>query len=426
MTGLRLAILILAALVFTQFNEWAVLDHLALTFSALLALAYAWSRSSLIGIRPGRRIETDRRQVGQTLIEELLVENRSLIGKLWLEVRDLSTLPGHDASHVIRLPGRGAVSWTVETVCARRGKYRTGPLIIRGGDPFGLFSVTRHYPVQLEVLVYPATVPLPHVSLPVGILSGGNVIDRRTPFVTPSVSTIREYVPGDPFNRISWSATARQGRLMVKEFEADPTSDVWIVLDLEQRWRVRATGPLPFAPDANGNWPVEAWLDSTEEYAVTVAASLARRCLEEGRAVGLIASGSHYHVLPAERSERQYLKLLETLAVAEADGQRPLVEVLMAEGRRFTRDCGVIVVTASTDGDWVSSLLTLAGRRVRSRAVVIDPSSFASVPSADTVVNQLLSVNIPVHCVRYGDTIATALANHAGTGVATGVLAWRR
>ena len=36
----------------------------------------------------------------------------------------------------------------------------------------------------------------------------------------------------DGFNRISWSATARLGRLMVKEFDQDPTADVWVVLDL--------------------------------------------------------------------------------------------------------------------------------------------------------------------------------------------------
>lgn len=426
MTGFRIAVLILGALVFAQFNEWPVLDQLSLALAALVALAYAWSQSSLRGIVVGRRIDTDRRQVGQTLVEEIVVDNRSRIGKLWLEVRDLSTLPGHAASRAVQVPGKSSRSWTVTTVCAKRGRYRTGPVVIRGGDPLGLFSRVKHFPVQIEVLVYPAVVPLPGFVLPAGSLSGGQMLDRRTPFVTPSVSTIRDYVPGDAFSRISWSATARMGRLMVKEFDVDPTSDMWLILDLDRHHRAVATGSSPFAADQRGTWPVEAWLTSTDEYAIAIVASLARRCLDQGRSVGLIASGAHHEVMPAERSDRQFVKMLETLAVVEADGDRPLAEVIVAEARRFTRDSGVIVVTSSTDESWVAALAALAERRIRSRAVVIDPSSFAAAPSSDSVVQRLLFERIPVHWVRYGDSIATSLTTAHAVAAGSGGALWGR
>lgn len=426
MTGFRIAVLILGALVFAQFNEWPVLDQLSIALAVFVALAYGWSHASLRGIVVGRRVDADRRQVGQTLVEEIAVENRSRIGKLWLEVHDLSTLPGHAASRAVHVPGKSSRSWTAATVCAKRGRYRTGPVVIRGGDPFGLFSRVRHFPVQIDVLVYPAVVPLPGFALPVGTLSGGQILDRRTPFVTPSVSTIRDYVPGDAFSRISWSATARMGRLMVKEFDVDPTSDVWLILDLDRHYRAVANGLAPFAPDQHGNLPVEAWLNATDEYAVAIVASLARRCLDQGRAVGLIASGAHYEVMPAERSDRQFVKMLETLAVVEADGDRPLAEVLVAEARRFTRDSGVIVVTSSTDETWVAALAALAERRVRSRAVVIDPSSFADAPSSDPVVQRLLFERIPVHWVRYGDGIATSLTTAQVIAAGTGGALWGR
>ncbi|GIW04585.1 MAG: hypothetical protein KatS3mg059_1205 [Thermomicrobiales bacterium] len=426
MTGFRIAVLILGALIFAQFNEWPVLDQLSLALAALVALAYIWTQSSLRGLAVGRRVDADRRQVGQTLQEEIVVENRSRFGKLWLEVRDLSTLPGHAASRAIQVAGRSGHSWMVATVCAKRGRYRTGPVVIRGGDPFGLFSRARHFPAQIEVLVYPAVVPLPGFVLPAGMLSGGQILDQRTPFVTPSVSTIRDYVPGDAFSRISWSATARLGRLMVKEFDIDPTSDIWLILDLDRQYRYVTNAPAPLAPDPSGAWPVEAWLNATDEYAIAIVASLARRCLDQGRAVGLIASGAHHEVMPAERSDRQFVKMLETLAVVEADGDRPLAEVLVAEARRFTRDSGVIVVTASTDETWVAALAALAERRVRSRAVVIDPSSFAPGPSVDHVVQRLLFERIPVHWVRFGDSIAASLTTASGVAAAAGGVPWGR
>ena len=61
---------------------------------------------------------------------------------------------------------------------------------------------------------------------------------------------MREYRPGDAFNRIHWPTTARTNRLMVREFELDPTVDVWIVLDLHsdvlatRRWGAMAAAVL--------------------------------------------------------------------------------------------------------------------------------------------------------------------------------------
>ena len=92
--------------------------------------------------------------------------------------------------------------------------------------------------------------------------------------MTPNVAGVRDYTPSDGFNR-TWSATARLGRLMVEEFDQDPTADVWIVLDLHDIPHRPATRPVNWILDDRGRWPAEAWLDSTEEYAVTVAASLA-------------------------------------------------------------------------------------------------------------------------------------------------------
>jgi uncharacterized protein (DUF58 family) len=415
MTAFRLGLLVVTTLVFAQINEWRLLDQLTIALVALIVLAYVWSRVSVAGIAASRRISTVRAQVGQTIREDVVVENRARLGKLWLEVRDLSTLPGHQASRVIHLGGRRRRTWTVETVCARRGRFQTGPLVVRSGDPFGIFPIAKSLPVQFELVVYPAAVDLSNFALPIGMLSGGTTAERRTPVVTPSVAGIRDYVPSDAFNRISWSATARLGRLMVKEFDVDPTSDVWLVLDLERQHSVRAIRPPGgIAKDRIERWPVEAWLDATEEYGVTITASLAKRCLDQGRSLGLIATAAHYEVLAAERSDRQYVKILEALAVIEADGQRRLAEVLIAETRRFTRHSGLIVVTSSTDPSWVEALTELTGRRVKATAIVIDPASFGPAPPIDPVVERLQSENIPVRLVRFGDAIVTALAVKTG------------
>jgi uncharacterized protein (DUF58 family) len=198
--------------------------------------------------------------------------------------------------------------------------------------------------------------------------------------------------------------------MMVKEFDLDPTADVWIVLDLDHSVHTLATRPVNWTPDERGEWPPEAWLDSTEEYAVTVAASLAQRFLREGRNVGLIASGAHLETIPADRGDRQLVKLLESLAVVRADGALPLAELLAAEGRRFGRQDFLTVVTPALGERWVSALAEIAQRGVRISVALIEPATFGASPSSLLTISGLAAAGIPTHLIKYGEPIARAFA----------------
>ncbi len=410
MNGLKVVFLFVAVLVIGQITDWSVADHLALALLVVLVVAWVWTRLSLRGVSFARTTAADRAQVGETLRETLAVRNAGYLGKVWIELLDRSTLPGHDPGRVVNVPGRSAVEWETRTVCARRGRYHLGPVEIRSGDPLGIFTSRGEYPDSPEVIVYPAVIDLREAGIPEGALSGGSALERRTPHVTPNVAGIREYSPGDAFNRISWSATARLGRMMVKEFDQDPTADVWIVLDLHHEPHRAATRPVNWTPDDRGRWPAEAWLDSTEEYAVTVAASLARRFLLEGRNVGLIASGAHLETIPADRSDRQLVKLLESLAVVRTDGTTSLAELLAAEGRRFGRHDFLVAITPSLSERWVTAMAELSQRGVRTSAVLIEPATFGTGPSSLLTVSALAAAGIPAHLVKYGEPIAKAFA----------------
>jgi uncharacterized protein (DUF58 family) len=294
----------------------------------------------------------------------------------------------------------------------RRGRFRIGPMSLRAGDPIGLFPRRLTIPEAHDLVVYPALFDLHGMALPTGLLAGGRAVERRGAFATPNVSGIREYAPSDGLNRISWTATARLGRMMVKEFDVDPSADAWIVLDHDAAFRVAAAhgyaGAAPGSP--------LSYLDSTEEYGVSLAASLARHLLGLGRTVGLIVSGARVEIVPADRTDRQLLKVLDLLAVAQADGSRPLAETLTAESRRFTRNDSVLVLTASTDEGWVDALAELATRRVRATAVVIEPATFGPAPSSLFVVSRLAAAGLPTHMVKFGDDLAAALAPAASRG----------
>ncbi|MBC8449432.1 MAG: DUF58 domain-containing protein [Chloroflexi bacterium] len=399
--------------------------NLAYLVTAVIVLSYLWAWANVTWVQVGRFTRGRRSQVGKMAEEQFEVSNRSILPKLWLEVRDHSTLPGHLSSRVLNtLGGRKRQRWMVRTYCQQRGRFRLGPMTLSSGDPLGLFHLQRHLPATSTIIVYPATVDIPAFAPSVGYLPGGEAMRRRTHYVTTNVSGVRDYAPGDSFNRIHWRTTARTGKLMVKEFELDPTADVWLFLDMHSAMHVAA----PWVPEMERRGPAVLWkereklelIPSTEEYAVTAAASLAKHFLARGRAVGLIAHGRRREVIQADRGERQINKILETLAVMEATGHIPISQVVAAEGRHLSRNTTLIVITPSTSLDWVASLRDLRRRGLQGVAVLLAANTFGAADSWQAAQAELIASGLLTYLVREGDSLAAALSQRAGATKAYG------
>lgn len=389
--------------------------HLTYVLLGLLVVSYLWAWSNLEGLELERESALSRAQVGETARERLTIRNLWPLAKLWVEVRDHSDLPTHNGGFVSYVPGNGRRRWSLRTACTMRGKFTLGPVTVHSGDPFGIFRLYKLVDLTNEIVVYPATLQLPNFRLPAADMPGGQDVRSRTFHVTPNVSTIRQYAPGDSFNRIHWRSTARTGQLMVKEFELDPTADVWIVLDMEARFHHQLDQQRRPDEETLGGQVVvidneRRTAESTEEYAVTVAASIARHLLAQNRNVGLLAYGEAREVVPPERESRQLFKILEALAVVRARGTMPLAELLVAEGTRFGRNASLIVVTPSLDKRWPDSLQHLIYRGTRAAVVFVDPQSFGSWRDPLEVLGRLGELRTPVYRVRQGQPIDRALA----------------
>jgi uncharacterized protein (DUF58 family) len=393
--------------------------HLFYLLLALLALSYLWAWLNLRGLSVQRETFTNRTQVGEQARERITVRNLWPIPKLWVEVQDHSNMPQHGSGFVTYLPGNERRRWVVRTPCTLRGKYTLGPATLISGDPFGIFRLEREVEGTSEVLVYPQTAALPGFTLPSAELPGGQDVKSRTYHVTPNVATIRDYQPGDSFNRIHWRSTARSGQLMVKEFELDPTAEIYLVLDMQERAQQQVAVEQIARKDARGDGRNLRLAESTEEYGVLAAASVARHLLEQNRSLGLVSWGQHREVIPAERESRQLFKILEALAVLRAHGTQPLAEVLAAESTRFGRNCTLVIITPSLDERWVASLQHLLYRGVRAVVVQIDAQSFGGWRDTLTIRARLAELRVPTYLFQQGQSLSDALAKPAllGPGV---------
>jgi uncharacterized protein (DUF58 family) len=360
-----------------------------------LGLGYVWARQM------ARRVTVTRHQrygwvhVGDLLEERFALQNDAFFPVLWMEIDDRSDLPGYSARSVRSADAHQRIEWRSAGFCRQRGLFTLGPWKARVSDPLGMYEVTFDFPQTRSILVYPPVVHLPPLHLPRGDATGTGALSRRSPDVTVNSAGVRAYVPGDGLSRIHWPTTARLDSLMVKSFDQEPSGDLWIVLDLDAA--VQA---------GEGE-------ESTDEYGVILASSLADRMLRQNRAVGLVAygsSGTHGGpeseplptiVLPQKGQAHQW-RILQALATVQAGRGWPLDRVLTEMDRNFGRGMTLAVITPSCDPAWLEGLLPPMRRGIAPAVLLLDPETFGGKGNVGAIRGLLAEIGVPSHLVAKG------------------------
>lgn len=159
---------------------------------------------------------------------------------------------------------QGEVDMRGRGIADRRGRLAFSDCMVSTLAPFGWFEKFKRVPLGGEVIVLPRTDPS-GVDREL-IASIGNERPRSKPGRGDELFGFRDYQRGDPIKEIHWKTTARSGRMMVREREAEEERRLRIVLDV--------SGKRPGKP---GSSP-----DPACEDAVRRAASVAEAAIGDG------------------------------------------------------------------------------------------------------------------------------------------------
>ncbi len=384
-------LLIIVLLFFAISSGWHVLYYLTYALLTLFILSWLWARYSLRKLVFRRAATGDRVQVGEYFDERLNLDNVSVMPKLWVQIADGSTLPGHRAGYVASMGGRKRAIWRARTMCRQRGRFQLGPVTATSGDPFGLFRRRIFLTPARELLVLPQVLHITDFTLFSGGLPGGGRSARRALHTTTNATTIRDYVNGDALSRIHWRSSAHYNKLMVKEFDLDPAVDAWLFLDLNEA--VQA---------GEGE-------HSTEEYGVTIAATIANYLLRQDLSLGMIVNAQQREFLSLDRGDRQIERVLELLAVVRAGPGPDLKEALALDAMHFGRNSVAIVITPSTSRDWHEGVRHLQRRGVKVAVIGLDAASFEQRPADEDTLVLLEGAGVPVLRIKNGEPLAQAL-----------------
>ncbi len=365
----------------------------------VLLLSYLWALLGIRGITGQVKKSSERCQVGEWFSEEITVLSNSKIPKLLVKVQENTDLPGHHNMAAFNLSPRSSYCWQTEVYCQRRGQYSLGTLTATVSDPFSFFSSRRNFGEPQNLLVYPATLELPFFQ-PLSRNEPGQGPSRwLVSELGPDAARVREYTNGDTLNRIHWHSTAHTGKLMVKEFDADRSNyaskNVWIIPDMHQASQL-----------GDGD-------EGTEEYCITIAASLIKKYIDSGKQVGLIASGDRPYLFPPETGNQHLWHILETLALMKATGEVPIDQLLSHEIERFGINSVIIVITPSTNERMVAPLRQLKSRGAPVIVILLDSVSFGGTVSSVNFSSSIISSGLQVYVIGHGEELARALDSRA-------------
>lgn len=407
--------------------------YVRLLYLGALLLAAAWiiTSLSLRGITLERRARSSRAGVGDVFEEHFEITNNSRLTTLWLEIVNETKIPNSTGSRIITLlPGRQKRSYTARTWLTSRGGFSLGPTTLTSGDPFGIFRVSKQFPAQSNLVVFPMLFQVRDFLSPPGLLPGGKAIRRKAMDVTPHASGVREYVHGDPMKRIHWTSSMRRGQLMVKEFEQDPQSEVWFFLDTHKSAHIIKPGETAEAQPVDDLFLVRRrkvkLSPSTLEYSISITASLAHYFIEQRRSVGVVTASEHaYKVIPAERSERQEGKILEALAFLRDVSNISLPSLISAQIGQLPQGSSAILVTPMAWPELLLAVDSLQRRNLRPVVVLLMAKSFGGRQGNEELAQSLAGRNVPV-CPVYCEADLSETLSRFSANTFSQESAWRQ
>ena len=384
-------IIMLASFVGGVATGFDLLVRLNYVLVLLIGVSWIWSKLGTAQLTANVSRPNGPFAVGDTLRERISVRSRNRASKAWVELEDVTDLPGASFRDVVSLGMMVAYrNVDMEAVLTQRGEYNIGPLVIRASDPFGLFPREVEYESVEQILVYPRIVNVPNFATAHHVL-GENLRRQRSNVLSTDVSSVREYLHGDPMGRIHWLTTARTGDLMVKQFDEGSSGEMWVVFD------------------QHSDSQAGEGLASTDEYAATVVASAVERYTKRGMPVGYAGHGSQNLIVSPDTTTWHRERILRHIAGSRPTGDVPLVNVLAGLDSELYVGSTLVVVTAAQGDGWEEAAGVLQRRGVKVVCVVMDTASFGG-ESNEAAFASLASRGVTSYRVRMGDDVSAALS----------------
>ncbi len=318
---------------------------------------------------------------------ELVVSNDGA-ERIVCRLRDEPPPPFHAQSREFSLrlePGKEKRLAYWVTPGARGSDYFRGTFV-RIRCPLGLVERQTRLPTEQPVRVYPNVLALREFDLlrQKGMLRQMGIRRSRMRGLGTEFESLREYSEGDDYRKIDWKATARRGKLVVRQFEQERNQAVMLCVDVGRNMLSEAEGVTKL------------------DHALDACLMLANAAAASGDRIGLLVYGDFVRrYIPPGKGRSQVGAVIEALhdLAAEPVASDPVSAFAYFESR-WKRRSLVVVFTDAEDEEEAGKLRAALGalprRHLALIARVADPKleevAYAPIDSPESMYGKAASL----------------------------------
>ncbi len=320
----------------------------------------ARKKAAKLGLKFERELSHASVVEGDEAEVTLKVTNTTALVKR-LQVKDgvadrLRVTSGRNHKAVV-LPPKGTVELKYKVWAPVKGVHDLGPITIRTSDIADIFFDELTVDENSSLMVHPGPVPTKGVSVKSKVpklYSGSTIINRKgqgTEFYS-----LREYVVGDNYKDINWTAFAKTKRLMVNEHTMEAVVEVTMFLDYRA---VSSIGPV---------------MNAVDVVSARAATSIADAFLKRRDRVGIVVYNDSIHQLGCEGGMKHQRKIRDTVSGLSVKGDLGLGSVVNTLMHTIRKGTPVIIISSlEQDPTVLQGIKKL--RALRCDVTVISPTA---------------------------------------------------
>ena len=251
----------------------------------------------------------------------------------------------------LQIKPRSELETSYHVTPPNRGDFQFGDIYVRLHGPLGMAVRQVKYPAVRHVKVYPNLLDMRRYDISLKrkrALQPGQRVTRLYGRGT-EFESLRDYQVDDEFRSVDWKASARRGKLVVRQYQQEKSQNVMIVLDCG-----RIMGPV-----------IEGL--TRLDHGINAAMMIAHVAAQKSDKVGLMAFGEDILAYSSPKAGRsQTLHLLSTTYDLEgAAGDSNYDRAFPYLARKWTRRSLVMVFTDLVDPESSKPLVSQIGNLTR-------------------------------------------------------------
>jgi uncharacterized protein (DUF58 family) len=363
---------------------WAGFFEVALLwFGACIAAVWLdWKRLPSPSAFVVKR-DTDPRLIAQTEGTILLLCENNSSQSLPITLLDtLSSTTEHDLpSTGVRFVSQAHTRHTLSyhVTPKERGKVEFGAVWIRMEGSLGLVARQWSVPLPASLPVYPNLFQDASIDLIArrGRLQMGGMRSVRVQGIGQEFESLRDYQPDDEMRRIDWKATARRGRLIARQYEAERSQNIFLVFDVGRTMLAEVAGRPKI------------------DYALNAALLLAYVATQSEDHVGLLVFSDKVHTyIPPRKGAAQMEALLHALhnvqaSLVEADYERAFAEFQSRWRKRALLLCFTDLWDAMSSHNTIQEIAKMQAHHLVATVSLLDSNLLQTAEQAVTTTESV-------------------------------------